>query len=121
MNHESSHALHQQIDESAALAGLDGNRDLLHDLADMFCEDAPIVLGELRTAIIDNDAPAARRAAHSLKGLAATFYAQPTIEQAERLEHDAAAGELGPLKDGGVDRLERCVVALIAELKSRRG
>lgn len=119
MNHESSHALHRQIDEPAALAGLDGNRDLLHDLADMFCEDAPIILGELRSALEADDTSAARRAAHSLKGLAATFYAQPTIEQAERLEHEAASGELAPLKEGGVDKLEQCVNALIAELQSR--
>jgi len=119
MNIDSSGAILRQIDMSAALAGLGGNRDLLSDLSEMFCEDAPGILRELRVAVDSGDSVAARKAAHSIKGAAATFYARPTIEHAERLELEAAAGNLEPLKTGGVDELEQRVLALIAELNIR--
>ncbi|MCA9133615.1 MAG: Hpt domain-containing protein [Planctomycetales bacterium] len=108
-----------QVDEAAALAALDGSRELLQDLALMFCEDAPAVLLELRTAVEADDPAAARRAAHSLKGLAATFYARPTTELAQRLELEAADGRLETFQDGGLERLDAAVQDLMAELKAR--
>jgi HPt (histidine-containing phosphotransfer) domain-containing protein len=119
MNTDSSRAISRQIDVTAALAGLGGNRELLSDLSGMFCEDAPVILRALRQAVDSDDPVAARRAAHSIKGAAATFYARPTIEHAERLELEAAAGNLEPLKTGGLDELEQCVLALITELHNQ--
>ncbi len=117
-NHErSSTAL--QVDEQAALNALDGSRALLHDLAEMFCEDAPIVMNELKDAVEAENAVAARRAVHSIKGLAATFYAKPTIELAQRLELEAAGGQIETLRDSGLVKLEAAIDSLIAELKCR--
>jgi HPt (histidine-containing phosphotransfer) domain-containing protein len=108
-----------QANIPAALLALDGSHELLYDLAQMFCEDAPVVLGELNAAVLADDAKAARRAAHSIKGLAATFYAQATVDLAQRLESDAALGHLTSLSEGGVERLADAVMRLISELKSR--
>jgi HPt (histidine-containing phosphotransfer) domain-containing protein len=108
-----------QVDEQAALRALDGDKDLLQDLAQMFCEDAPVVLEKLMLALEANDAPAARRAVHNVKGLAATFYAQPTIELAQRLEANAAEGQLDMLKHGGIQKLECAVREIADELRSR--
>lgn len=119
MNRESSPAASPQIDEAAALAGLDGNRELFRDLAIMFCEDAPVVLDELQAAVAAQDASAARRAAHSLKGLAATFYAGPTVKLAEQAERYATAGDLEALQHEGILQLERSVSTLITELQAR--
>ena len=106
-----------QVDLPAALRALDGSRMLLHELAVMFCEDAPLAMEELKQAIEADDAAGARRAAHSLKGLTATFYAKPTIELAQHLELKAAAGELTELRDVGLEELGLAVASLIAELQ----
>ena len=109
----------RQLDEQAALAALDGSRELLQDLAQMFCEDAPQVLRELRQAVEADDATSARRAIHSIKGLAATFFAQPTVETAQRLEQDAINGQLESLSESGIPQLEETVQSLINELRDR--
>jgi HPt (histidine-containing phosphotransfer) domain-containing protein len=108
-----------QVDEQAALDALDGSRALLHDLAEMFCEDAPQVMNELKDAVEADDSAAARRAVHSIKGLAATFYAKPTVEIAQRLELEAAGGHIEGLRDNGLSTLEHAIDQLIAELKCR--
>lgn len=119
MNKDERAPILLQVDEQAALDALDGSRALLHDLAEMFCEDAPLVLGELKEAVEADNSAAARRAAHSIKGLVATFYARPTIELAQRLELEAAGGRIESLKHSGLSKLEAAIDSLIAELKSR--
>ena len=57
------------------LRALDGERELLSQLATMFVEDAPELLTTLEQAVAAGDCLIARRTVHSLKGLAATFYA----------------------------------------------
>ncbi len=106
------------VDEAAALAALDGHRQLLQELAVMFFEDAPQLLDQLEAAVAAADAVESRRLVHSLKGLVATFYAQPTCEIAQSMESEAAAGRLEPLADGGCARLRASVDALFLELKS---
>ncbi len=114
---ESSESVH--IDERAALAALDGQKDLLCELASMFCEDSPQLLTELQAAVAEGDTAKVRRSTHSLKGLAATFYAQPTVDIAQRLELEAAEGRLQSFIDGGVDSLGRSIESLIGQLKAR--
>ncbi|MCR9293657.1 MAG: Hpt domain-containing protein [bacterium] len=110
----------EQVDLGAALDALAGSRELLCDLGQMFLEDAPEILGQLRQAVDVQDAEACHRLTHSLKGLASTFFAEQTVEQARLLEGQAATGNLVALSDGGVDRLEALVSELIAELKAKR-
>ncbi|MEZ6137602.1 MAG: Hpt domain-containing protein [Pirellulaceae bacterium] len=107
------------IDEHAALTSLDGQRELLQDLAVMFCEDTPQVLEELRISVERQDHVEARRAVHTLKGLASTFYAKPTVELAQRHEDAVAAGNLAELAGGGLESLARSIQALTLELKKR--
>ena len=73
-----------QVDERAALAALDGERGLLRELASIYCEDMPSLFEGLERAVDANDCSEARRAVHSLKGLAATFYASLPVELAQR-------------------------------------
>lgn len=108
-----------RMDEQAALAALDGKRELLCELASLVCEDCPQLLVELRQAIESGDASRARRITHSLKGLTATFYAYPTIDIAHRLEYEAAMGRLQPFIDGGLEQLATSVALLIDQLKTR--
>jgi HPt (histidine-containing phosphotransfer) domain-containing protein len=89
------------------------------DLTTMFEEDAPAVLNELLTALETDDAKEARRAVHSLRGLASTFFAFPTVEMARQFEADAAAGRLESLKKGGLEQLKQAVQSLTIELRDR--
>jgi two-component system sensor histidine kinase/response regulator len=93
-----------------ALQRLDGDADLLLELASIFIEDGPGLLGTLQTAIDQGDDAASQRAVHSLKGVLVNFGAQRAIMQAERLatslqdnaqaaQWGAQAQELGPALD----------------------
>jgi HPt (histidine-containing phosphotransfer) domain-containing protein len=106
-----------KIDEFAALALLDGNRELLRELAQMYCEDSPHLLIATQVAVEAGDTANARRTTHSLKGLAASFYAQPTVDIANRLELEAAEGRLRFFIDGGAESLSRSIASLITQLK----
>ena len=107
------------LDIERALKALDGNEDLLKDLASMFVEDAPILLDQLKVAITENDSVQARYAVHSLKGLVSTFYAKADVELAQRLEDCAAEGSLDGFRSGGLDQLEESVNSVSAEFESR--
>lgn len=107
------------LDIERALKALDGNEDLLKDLASMFVEDAPVLLDQLKVAITENDSVQARYVVHSLKGLVSTFYAKADVELAQRLEDCAAEGSLDGFRSGGLDQLEESVNSVSAEFESR--
>ena len=104
------------MDENAALSALDGSRELLSELAEIFAEDVATALDQLEQAVESSDAASARRAAHSIKGLASTFFAVPTVEIARRLEQEAAAGELQSISSGGIAQLRQSIHELVTEL-----
>lgn len=108
----------KQIDEKVALEALNGNRQLLCDLAIMFVEDSPVLLEDLAVAIDNKEVEKARRLLHTLRGLSSTFYARPTIELALRLEHETSQGSLATLKNGGVDQLKAAIENLAKELRT---
>ncbi len=109
---------HGQFDEKSALEALDGERELLSQLATMFVEDAPQLLSDLEEAVASDDAATARRAIHSVKGLVATFFAAPTVELAHRLEQAAADGRMDELSESGCRDLRRAVESLGQELRA---
>jgi CheY-like chemotaxis protein/HPt (histidine-containing phosphotransfer) domain-containing protein len=78
----------------------------LHELAELFLNECPKLLSEIRAAAADADAARLRLAAHTLKGSAAIFDAKRAAAAAQWLEGQAASGELA-----GAD-------AAIAELES---
>jgi histidine phosphotransfer protein HptB len=70
----------------------------VRELIDAFLEDAPAELAALHSALEQDEAGEARRAAHTLKSNAATFGANPLADVSRELEEAAARGEL----DGGL-------------------
>ena len=108
-----------QIDEERALLALDGNRILLMELASMFKEDVPQLLCNLKAAVANENAKHTRSAVHSLKGLVATFYAQPAFELANRLEDSAANGQLEMFHHGELEKLEQAIESVIEEFVER--
>jgi two-component system, sensor histidine kinase and response regulator len=73
-------------DFESALARLDGNQRLLADMIGFFREDVPELLNSLDAGIAEGDAPRVKRAAHSIKGLAASFDAERVTSQALQIE-----------------------------------
>ena len=101
------------------LALMDGDRDLLLELIDVFFEDAPQRVEAMRRALADRDAEALYRAAHALKGSACNFGAPDVVGRANRVEAlarendlDAAALEF--------EFLETDMNQLVAELAAAR-
>ena len=103
------------LDLGAALAGADGDRELLGRLARRFLDRCPALVAEVREAVGRGDAAAVERAAHKLKGAVGNFAAGPAGRAAGRLEALGRAGDAeacrGALADleGEVTRLQQAL------------
>ena len=103
------------FEELKATAGADFVRDLI----DTFLDEAPRMLGDLRSALAANDAERFRRAAHSLKSNSNTFGALPLGTLARTLE----LGGIAAVREAGGEPLDTVaaeydrVAKKLAELK----
>jgi PAS domain S-box-containing protein len=104
------------MDEAAVLAGLDGNRALLRDLARLFLADYPKQLAEIKVAIQSKDGERLRRAAHALKGSVGNFAAPRAFETARQLEVLGKSGDVHAAQDV-CGALESELSLLTGELK----
>ena len=101
------------VDE--ALQRLGDDVDLLRDIVQIYLEDAPAMVEKIHTAVSQADSNTLQRAAHSLKGLAATLSASEVVGVAARLEHMAAIRNLSEASkvvaeiDERVDELNQAV------------
>lgn len=83
----------EQLDTSAALARVGGDEELLKEIAEIFLDEYPAALVEVRRAAESGDANALQHAAHSLKGSIANFGAKTAYDAALRLEKMGRSGE----------------------------
>ncbi len=97
-------------------ARVEGDRDLLHDLIDIFRENCPKQLGALREAVASNDAKEIAAASHALKGMLANLAGRRASAAAARLEQSARRGELEKAREGLVG-LGREIARLAAALE----
>jgi PAS domain S-box-containing protein len=84
----------QLLDLEAALSRVDGDRELLVEMADLFLDEYPRLLSTLRDAVAQGNAPTAAYAAHTLKGSVANFSAMPAFTAAQKIERIARQGDL---------------------------
>jgi len=92
--------------------------EFVEELVDTFLEEAPGMLGALRSAAAAGQADAYRRAAHSLKSNANTFGASALGAMARELE----LGGLPPAgQDGGMAALEAEYARVATRLQELRG
>ncbi len=82
------------FDYQAAIARLDNDEGLFDEMIRFFLDDSPGVLRQLRDALVAGDSREVQRAAHSLKGFAATFDAQAAVAAGRHVEELGAAGKL---------------------------
>ena len=93
------------IDWQAAWANLEGDRNLLSELALMFLDDLPQQMEAIHRAVDSRQNHDLERLAHRMKGSVGNFAAKPAFEAAFHLEKIALQGDfkLVPL---AVDALE---------------
>jgi CheY-like chemotaxis protein len=82
------------MDWNFALLQIGGREDLLREVMAMFAKESVVLMSGLRAAIVRQDVGEVRRYAHTMKGSAAHFFAQPTVEAASRVELMGQDGDL---------------------------
>lgn len=103
------------VDWAAALDRLQGDRNLLEEIVDVFREECPRLLAQARQAIAEIDAAQLRLAAHTLKGALVNFAATDAVDAARRLELIGKQGNLAGAPQALADlerQLERLQPAL---------
>jgi PAS domain S-box-containing protein len=105
------------LDQTAALARLNGDRALLVHVADLFLTELPGWLAELRSACDSDDAKRIQRVAHSLKGALGHLGAAPAATAARRLEEAGRSADRASYAAALAD-LEAALTRLLPELRA---
>ena len=90
---EDTNADVEVFDPEAALATIDGDRELFQELVALFMVELADLLDQIRDAIARRDAKALERAAHSLKGSVGAFRAESARLAAQNLEDSGRRGD----------------------------
>ena len=102
-----------------AVLKLDGDVELLHELAKLFLETLPDRLAELHDGMADGCARKISDAAHSIKGSVRYFEADTTYEAAQLLEIVSASGQREAIESAcqlllsEIERLQRELLAVM--------
>ncbi len=108
------------LDWTAALDQTQIDPVAFGELIELFLQQSPHLLQQIREAITAGDSISLRRAAHTLKGSAAVFAARRTTQAALELETMAKEKNLGEAQAAYL-RLERETELLRAALRQRLG
>ncbi len=104
------------MDHEKALAQVEGDAELLGEMASLFLAYVPNQLDAMHTAVERSDTKSLAQLAHAIKGSVANFSAGPAMTAALRLETAARAGDFSLAKDIS-EELEREVGRLRPELE----
>ncbi|MHC4401272.1 MAG: Hpt domain-containing protein [Planctomycetota bacterium] len=74
------------LDKAALLERIDEDMEFLAETVEMFTEDGPQLLSEIRDAVARQDGAALATSAHTFKGMAANFSAIAAVDAALALE-----------------------------------
>jgi two-component system sensor histidine kinase/response regulator len=113
----------QPFDLDTALRIVEGNRELLIELVQLFMEESPKQLADLDQAIARGDVAAIALRAHALKGPLSSLGAPAAADAAWRLEQMGRSGQLEGLVAARGDlerelsRLERALTALLVSAR----
>ncbi len=87
------------FDVDAVLKSLDGDFDLLREIAGIFQEQSAKHMEKIRDGIARQDAKKVERAAHALRGAAANLLARGVVDAASRLEEIGRSGSVEGSKE----------------------
>lgn len=105
------------FDFDAALYNLGGDQDLLQLLVNMVAEDIPTEIGELQAKVAEEKTSEVQLHAHALKGLCATFSAEPLRSLAHELEMAAKVGKPIPDLRKIVNQIQYLEQSTVQELR----
>jgi two-component system, sensor histidine kinase and response regulator len=112
------------MDREAALAHVEGDRDLLSEMAELFLNNLPGLLKKIHAAVGLRDASALENAAHNLKGSVSNFCAREVFDAARRLERAAIRRDCPAVEqqlqelESALDRLRPALEGLQKGVKS---
>lgn len=105
------------FDKEVALSRVGGDVELLKEIAELFLDDYPKSLSELREAVEARDPKRVERSAHGLKGSVSNFGARSAVDAALKLETMGRAQKLVEVEQV-LQSLELALAALRPELES---
>jgi two-component system sensor histidine kinase/response regulator len=105
------------LNHRLALERVEGDEELLREVAQLFLDDYPRALGEIRDAVVAGDAKRLEREAHGLKGAAANFGADKVVSAALTLELFGRRGQVAEAATG-LGALEAALGQLRVELET---
>jgi HPt (histidine-containing phosphotransfer) domain-containing protein len=82
------------VDRDSVMKRLGGDEELFRSFIEVFTEDSPAMMQQLRDAVAERNSSLIQRSAHSLRGLAANFNAAGVVELASKLEQAGKDGDL---------------------------
>jgi HPt (histidine-containing phosphotransfer) domain-containing protein len=94
------------LDKAELLDRVDQDMEFLAETMEMFNEDGPQLLSEIRDAVRRQDASALAGAAHTFKGMVSNFCAKRAVDAALALEMMGRSGDLTGAADA-LSTLER--------------
>jgi signal transduction histidine kinase/CheY-like chemotaxis protein/HPt (histidine-containing phosphotransfer) domain-containing protein len=95
----SSFILHSSSwNREAALNHVGGDEELLRELVELFLEERPVLMADVKQSIARGDSESLRKSAHTLKGSVGNFCAQGAFEAAQRLERMGKSGDLSEVE-----------------------
>jgi HPt (histidine-containing phosphotransfer) domain-containing protein len=89
-----SFASSARLDWRQALETVDGDKDLFRTVAEAFLDECPVLIQQLRRAIVTEDAETVHKHAHTLKGSAKTVGGLAAATLAEKIEFSARQRDL---------------------------
>jgi CheY-like chemotaxis protein/HPt (histidine-containing phosphotransfer) domain-containing protein len=87
------------LDESVLMARVDNDTKLLKKMIDLFCDDCPKMLTQIKKLVASKDTEALSKAVHTFAGSAGNFAATRTVQAARALEKWAREGDLDRAED----------------------
>ncbi len=98
-------------DQRQALSGVGGDGQLLREIAEMFLQQYPQTVSDLRQALAGRDAAMLGQIAHRLKGEVGCFGAGQSVSALVKLEEDVTHPDFVPISRA-VDEVERELACL---------
>lgn len=114
------------LDEALLMSRVDNDPQLLKDLVDLFLEECPRLLNEIRVALDKKDAKGVQKGAHSLRGSLANLAAKSATEAALEVEGHAKDGDLAQAARGleelefQLERLKPALRAVQVEIEKQQ-
>jgi hypothetical protein len=105
------------LDLNVALAHVDGDSQLLSELAAIFVQDYPRIMEDARQSILQDDHSGLERAAHTLKGRLAFFGIVKLRDQLSGLEMMGRDGDLTGAREA-LAEIEMNMRSLLSEFEA---